>query len=436
MRRGGPPGLSVVVPTLDEARRLPRLLDDLRALGDHVEVVVVDGGSRDGTPDRARAAGARVVSAPRGRGIQLRAGAREARGPWLLFLHADVRLTPEAASAVRGFLDRATPDRAAYFPFALDARGAWWRLVEAGQRVRERLTGLVYGDQGLLVSRALYERAGGHPAWPLMEDVEVVDRIRRSGSLERLAPPLPSSPRRYLREGRLRGWLRNAALVTLFRLGVPPERLLRWYGSEPGPGADRVLLVFAKAPRPGRVKTRLAADVGAEEATRIYRSLGSTVVDAVRRGPWTTVICHAPADAREAMEAWLGTEGLRFRPQSDGDLGRRMEEAVAEAFDGGAASVCVVGTDAPGVGAGLVARAFEALEDADVVLGPARDGGYWLVGMDRPRPELFRRVPWSTPRVLEITRTRIRRASLLEHLLPVLADVDRLDDVPPELLEA
>lgn len=442
------PELSVVVPTLDEARHLPRLLRDLQAMDPDPEVVVVDGGSRDGTPELARRAGARVVPARPSRGGQLRAGARVARGRWLLFLHADSRLTPEAARAAAAFLARADEGRAAYFPFAVDGQAWWWRALELGQRLRERLAGLVYGDQGLLVSRTLYEAVDGHPDWPLMEDVEVVRRIRRAGRLERLEVPLPTSPRRYRREGPLRGWLRNAVLVSLFRLGVPPRRLVAWYAPEPpapppartrpkAPGSSRrTLLVFAKAPRPGTVKTRLAADVGDAEATRIYRALGSGVVDAVRTGPWTTVVCYAPADARPEMRRWLGDPHLVFRPQAGGDLGRRMERAVEDAFAEGADAVCVVGADTPCIDGGLVDRAFHALEDHDVVLGPAKDGGYWLVGVDRPRPELFRDVPWSTPRVLEVTRARVRAAGLREQLLPVLADVDRLDDVPPELLEA
>lgn len=432
--------LSVVIPTLDEAARLPALLADLEALGD-VEVVVADGGSGDGTPERAREAGARVVRAPRGRGRQLRAGAEAAAGEWLLFLHADARLSPAAAAAVASFLADAGPERAAYFRFAVAARGWPWRLLEAGQRLRERMTGLVYGDQGLLVHRTLYRTAGGHPAWPLMEDVAVVDRIRRAGGLERLDVPLPTSPRRYHREGPLVP-LRNALLLGLFRLGADPARLARWYGPPGDPDGGtaapegRTLIVFAKAPRPGTVKTRLAADLGDDEAARIYRALGRGVVDAVREGPWRTVVAFAPPGAREEMEAWLGAHGLAFRPQTGGDLGARMYGALAAELAAGANRVCVVGTDAPGVDAALVHEAFAALEERDVVLGPARDGGYYLLATTRPHRGLFQDIPWSTPQVLERTRRRAGELGLDVHLLAPLTDVDRLADVPPGLLPA
>lgn len=436
MTSGRPPRLSVVIPTLDEARHLPGLLRDLRALGEGVEVVVSDGGSGDGTVAVGRRTGARVIRAARGRGAQLRSGAEAASGPWLLFLHADSRVGPSAARAIDDFLAAARPDQAAHFAFELRGRDRFWRFLEAGQRLRERLTGLVYGDQGLLISRALYNAVGGHPAWPLMEDVEMVDRVRRAGTLVRLDASLTTSARRYRREGRWRAFLRNAVLITLFRLGVDPARLRSWYAPEErrSGGSGRTLLVFAKAPRPGTVKTRLAASVGDAEAVRIYRALGAGVVDSVRDVRGRTIVSFAPPDARREMEAWLGSEGLEFHPQVAGDLGRRMAAAFDRAFADGAPQVCVVGTDAPGVDAELVDRAFTALRDHDVVVGPAADGGYYLLALDRPRPELFQGVPWSTPRVLPITRARIREMGLREHLLPELRDVDRLADVPPELL--
>ncbi len=446
--------LSVVVPTLDEAETLPRLLKDLAALGPGVEIVVCDGGSRDGTRARAEAGGARVVTGPRGRGSQLRAGAEAAGGSWLFFLHADTHLPPAAAAALQDFLASAGPHDAAAFRFRLAVDGWRARLQEAGQRLRQRLTGLVYGDQGLVLSRHLYEAVGGYPDWPLMEDVELVDRIRTHGRLHVLEAALPTSPRRYREEGRGRAVLRNLALILLFRLGVSPRRLLRWYPTdsdaerdpvrnsrdgEPGwsPGAeeeDRVLLVFAKAPRPGRVKTRLAADIGDDRATRIYRRLGSSVVEAVRRGAWRTRVCYAPANAEAELRRWLGEEGLEFRPQDPGDLGHRMERAMREAFQEGADRVCIVGTDAPGVDGSVVERAFAALETPETaVVGPARDGGYYLLALRRPCPRLFHGIPWSTSEVLPRTLERITEAGLQTRLLAERTDVDRVQDLPPEL---
>jgi hypothetical protein len=176
----------------------------------------------------ARRAGARVVRADRGRARQLNAGARAARGPWLLFLHADSRLPAAARRALlAAVVDRPDLD-AAVFRFALDLPGFWGRFVEFGQALRQRLLALPYGDQGLLIRRTLFESLGGYADIPVMEDVELVRRARHRASLSVLPAPLVTSGRRYAARGPLRTWLEHSALLALYFLGVAPARLARW----------------------------------------------------------------------------------------------------------------------------------------------------------------------------------------------------------------
>lgn len=225
--------LGIVIPALNEAGSLPALLADLAALRPPADIVVVDGGSTDGTTDLAAAAGARVLRAAPGRGSQLLAGAAAARGAWLCFLHADVRM-PEPA---RADLERTIADPtcdAAVWRLAIDARGWWYRAVEWGAARRHRLLGLAYGDQGLLVRRARYHAAGGYPPWPVLEDVALVRALRAGGSVRRLPSSLLVSARRWEREGPVRTWVRNTVLVSAYLAGVPPARLARWYRPEPG----------------------------------------------------------------------------------------------------------------------------------------------------------------------------------------------------------
>lgn len=425
-RQASEPRLGVVIPTLDEAVALPRLLDDLSRMDPAPDVIVADGGSGDGTPEVAEARGARLLRAPRGRARQLDAGARALSTPWLLFLHADSRLPRRTRDALRVHLTRADPREACHFHFALEGRHWFWRFIETGQVLRERLFGLVYGDQGLLVSRSLFEEVGGYPDLPLMEDVEMIRRLRRAGRVRPLPVPLPTSPRRYEEAGRWRGWLRNTFLIFLYRLGVPPRRLARFYPARYA-AERRLLLVFAKEPVPGRVKTRLARDVGSGEAARIYRAMGRRVVDRVRVGSYRTRVCFDPPEARKAVSAWLGRE-VEYRPQGPGDLGTRLAEAFEAGFRS-ADRVVVVGTDAPDLGRELVEKAFRRLASADLVLGPAEDGGYYLLGLRRPAPALFRDIPWSTAKVLAATRARAEDVGLDVFLLPPLRDVDTADDL-------
>jgi rSAM/selenodomain-associated transferase 2 len=222
--------LGVVIPTLNEARTLPPLLGDVRELAAMVllDVVVVDGASSDGTRAEAACGGARVVEAPRGRARQLNRGAMVARGEWLLFLHADCRLAADARTALLAALEPAAGVQAAVFRFAIDLPPFRRRFIETGQAVREALSGLAYGDQGLLIRRELFRSVGGYPNLPLMEDVAMIRLLRRRTRIARLPAPLVTSGRRYRRGGVLRTWLEHTALLSLYFLGVSSTRLARW----------------------------------------------------------------------------------------------------------------------------------------------------------------------------------------------------------------
>ncbi len=227
--------LSIVIPALNAAGSLAATLAALSAeigtggVPDGVEVIVVDGGSGDGTIGIARQAGVRVVTAARGRGVQLAAGAKVASGRWLLFLHADTRLAPGWAQAVHRFMAGPNHDRAAVFRFALDDDAPAARRVEILVRWRCRLLALPYGDQGLLIGRRLFDAIGGFRPLPLYEDVDIVRRIGRA-RLTMLEHRAVTSAERYRRSGYVLRPARNLFCLTLYYLGVPSTILQRLYG--------------------------------------------------------------------------------------------------------------------------------------------------------------------------------------------------------------
>ena len=226
------PMLSMVIPTLDSADCLARCLAPLDAADNDIEVIVVDGGSRDGTPGLAESLGARVVTSAAGRGTQLIAGAAAARGRWLLFLHADTRLAEGWRDAAEGFMDAASApldDRAAVFRYTLDDDSPAARRLEILVDWRCRLLGLPYGDQGLLISRGFYDELGGFRPLPLMEDVEIIRRIGRRRLVMLDAAALTSAAR-YRRDGYLRRTARNLICLALYFLGLSPSSLVRLYG--------------------------------------------------------------------------------------------------------------------------------------------------------------------------------------------------------------
>ncbi len=222
--------VSVVIPTLAAAERIgPCLAALVEGVVEGLvrEVVIVDAGSGDGIEEIAEAVGARLVPAERGRGRQLRAGAEAARGDWLLFLHADTVLAPGWAAAARAHIT-AAPDRAAFFRLRFDSRATMAGVTAGWANLRSRLFAMPYGDQGLLLSRALYDGAGGYPPTALMEDVALVRRLGR-GRLAALPAIATTSAERYEREGWIRRGARNLLFVLRYRLGADPDRLAERY---------------------------------------------------------------------------------------------------------------------------------------------------------------------------------------------------------------
>ena len=224
--------LAIVIPVLDEAPRIGELLRELQPLRQAgVELVVADGGSRDGTPEIAAAFADAVIDAPRGRARQMNVGAAASRGDILLFLHADTLLPSAGVAAVMAAIE----DGAQWgrFDVRIAGQAPLLRVVARMMNWRSRLTGIATGDQAIFVRREMFERVGGYPELPLMED------IRLSATLKRLAPPaclreqVTTSGRRWEQRGVLRTILLMWWLRAAFFLGASPTWLARLYGYRP-----------------------------------------------------------------------------------------------------------------------------------------------------------------------------------------------------------
>lgn len=196
------------------------------------------------------------------------------------------------------------------------------------------------------------------------------------------------------------------------------------------------VLVFCRYPEPGAVKTRLAQSIGPTSACALYRAFVRDVLDALEEAGARTTICAAPDRSLSAYAAWLGSR-YRLQHQQGGDLGARMANAFARAFNNGSQRALLLGTDVPQLPPGVVRRAWSALQEAHLALGPAVDGGYYLIGLrcDSFSEELFQGVSWSTRHVLQQTISRLPRGRR-HALLPALRDCDELNDLPQLLHQA
>ncbi|MFW5972791.1 MAG: TIGR04283 family arsenosugar biosynthesis glycosyltransferase [Bacteroidota bacterium] len=220
--------ISVVIPALNEASCIERTLRAIPLDESPVEMIVVDGGSTDGTPEIA-ARLARVIRGDRGRARQMNAGAAEARGDILLFLHADTLLPDGALAAIRNALDDPSVEAGA-FRLRFDERTPMLRLYSLCTSLPT--SRLCFGDRGLFVRRSAFEAVGGFPDIPIFEDAEIVRLLHRRGGFRLLKPAVITSARRFIGNGTIRQQLLNIALVLYFLGGGDPSRATRFYRYE------------------------------------------------------------------------------------------------------------------------------------------------------------------------------------------------------------
>ncbi len=226
--------ISIIIPTLNEANAIGEAITRLPK-SEQVEIVVVDGGSSDGTAGLARELGVRVLSTAPSKAEQMNAGATEARGEVLLFLHADTRLPEKfeekvlTAAARQGFC-------AGAFTLGIDSEDWGLRFIERVANWRARFFKMPYGDQALFVSRQLFHEIGGFADYPIMEDFDLIRRLKKKGTITILPESVRTSPRRWQNLGVFKTWLLNQIIIGAYFIGIPPQRLALWYRREKGRG--------------------------------------------------------------------------------------------------------------------------------------------------------------------------------------------------------
>ena len=230
---GGSPVISIILPVLNEAGRINEILSHLRALPHDggVEFIVVDGDPGGGTLKVVQDDGVLGTISQKGRALQMNHGAGLASGDILLFLHADTLLPRNALARVKTAME-GPRFVAGAFDLGLDTARSIFRITEKYVALRTRLTRIPFGDQAIFIRRAYFEKIGGYKDVPLMEDVELMGRIKKRGDRICIIPEkVMTSVRRWEQEGILYCTIRNWAIQLLYALGVPPERLVKWYKS-------------------------------------------------------------------------------------------------------------------------------------------------------------------------------------------------------------
>lgn len=194
---------------------------------------------------------------------------------------------------------------------------------------------------------------------------------------------------------------------------------------------ENLLIVFVKYPAPGTVKQRLAQQIGMDAAAKIYRQIAEAVVNNTApqdAADYRVEICFDPKDDKQLVRSWL-TSSDRFSAQQGTGLGARMLNAFICAFESGFKRVILIGSDCPDISSQIILQGFAHLQQKDIVIGPAYDGGYYLIGLRQPREEIFQDIEWGTEKVFQQTCDKIKAAGLFFTLLPTLRDIDRVEDL-------
>ena len=431
--------ISVIIPALNEEAAIGHVLSHIPEWVD--ETIVVDNGSSDGTPQVAEQHGARVYHEPRrGYGSACLTGMAQMDDPdVVVFLDGDYSDHPDEMHLlvdpiISGQADMVIGSRAIgereSGALTVQARfGNWLSCL-----LMRLIWGVHYTDLGpfrAISADALFRLNMFDPNYGWT--IEMQARAARRGVREM---EVPVSYRRRIGKSKVSGTVKGvifAGVKILYTIFAEWLDSVLW-----APERDDLerLCVFTRWPQPGTTKTRLIPELGEEGAANLQREMTEHALSVARRAsmtrPFHIEVRYEGGDKKKIRE-WLG-EGLSCRPQSDGDIGKRMSSALSDAFDGGVERCVVVGTDVPGITTNIITDAFEKLDENDLVLGPAKDGGYYLVGLRKKAvgeavPYIFEKVPWSTEVVLETTLEKARNKSLETAVLGELSDVDEPDEL-------
>ncbi|MGB3654580.1 MAG: TIGR04283 family arsenosugar biosynthesis glycosyltransferase [Rivularia sp. (in: cyanobacteria)] len=222
--------ISIIIPTLNESKNIKATVASTQ-VSTNVEVIVVDGGSQDNTVDIVQSLGVKVITGYQNRACQMNAGAMNATGDILLFLHADTLLPADFDAMIRTALQQPLSIAGA-FALRINAPQTGLRLIEWGVKLRSKWLQMPYGDQGIFTTKQIFDSIGGFPELPIMEDFELMRYLKRLGKITFIPVPVTTSPRRWLKKGVLQTTLINQVVIIGYFLGVSPKKIRSWYRGE------------------------------------------------------------------------------------------------------------------------------------------------------------------------------------------------------------
>ncbi len=420
---------SVIIISYNEEEKIREAIQSIKnAVLDFAdyEIIVSDGGSIDKTLEIAQDEGVIIYNSPIGRGVQSNTGARIANGDILIFLHADTIFAKNGFDVLEKAFENPNV-KIGTFRMRFDEESSIFKLYSYFTRFDSVLTS--FGDQCVVVRKDFYNELGGYPDWQIFEDVHFLRKARMETKIHSFPSKVYTSARRFKTNGLLRQQLRNLYYIFLYYTGINHKDINERYGRVRKGSLSESVIIFAKFPEEGKVKTRLAKTIGYEKATTIYKELAEHSFTEVKKlNTVSRYLFFKNESNREKISKWVGL-GFSFYLQSNGNLGEKMKNAFSKVFTKGSNKTIIIGSDLPDISKSLISKAFKDLDNNDIIIGPSKDGGYYLLGMNKFYPELFDNISWSTELVLKQTIAKVRSLSLKFTLLKELNDIDTIEDI-------
>ncbi len=432
--------LSIIIPCLNEAEQIVATLNKLQGIRQQGhEVIISDGGSTDKTIALSENLADNCINSLPGRARQMNEGAKVATGDILCFLHADTTVPNYIDQKILNTFNK-KKHIWGFFNIRLSGPNWQFRIIEWLINIRSCLSSIATGDQGIFVDKNTFNKLSGYSEIPLMEDIELSKRLRAITKPACIKDtPLLTSSRRWEKHGIIRTVLLMWTLRWRYFSGTPATQLIKSYQphnthqSQTRPYNNRKtkqkqLIIFVKSPVPGKCKTRLTPYLSAEQACEFYKKLINTCFANISLLNKIDIAIYAYPDTQNPYIKNLAqTHSTSLHIQQGHNLGDRMHNAIKASLQTYDKSV-LIGTDCPVLNHTYINQAFEALEQHDMVLGPAKDGGYVLIGATKIDAGLFSGIHWGTDTVLQQSIENNKVAGYTTHLLNTLWDIDVPED--------
>lgn len=417
---------SFIVPCLNEEKFIIECLQSIRKSFNSDEIILVDGGSSDQTLELASRFNVKIIKSTKGRGIQMNAGAEEANGDVLIFVHADTFIPENARQLIENELENPNI-KILTFKLSFDADHKILNFYSKFSDYDSMFT--KFGDQCIIIRKTFFREIGGFPNWSIFEDVRLLSKARKKSKIKILDASVVTSARKFLLGGIIKMQIRNVILFAEYFLGIDQNKIAHNYYSM-NIKKKNAIIIFAKFPKHGNVKTRLAKTLGESFATNFYVSCSEhTFKECLRLSKHSVPFLFYPdKEHSNELKSWAGNKFI-YKIQEGDDLGSRMRNAFTEVFKNNFEKVLIIGTDIPDLSSGLINHALSELDTNEIVIGPSTDGGYYLLGMKKFHPDLFNNIKWSSEEVLNKTMNIINQLNLNFNLLPKLMDIDTEKDL-------